>query len=133
MKILIVEDDKKTAALLAGTLEQEGFKVTVAGDGDTGLQLALAEPFDALVTDIMLPKRDGLSLVKALRDQGHTIPVLMLSARGEVEQRVQGLNAGADDYLPKPFATSELLARLRSLLRRHIVLKPTVLIVADIT
>ena len=86
-----------------------------------------------LLVDIRLPPRDGLSLVRELRQQGRTTPVIMLSARGEVEQRVEGLNAGADDYLPKPFAMSELLARLRSLLRRNVALKPAVLTLADLT
>ena len=93
---------------------------------------ALKGGFDALLVDIMLPKLDGLSLVRTLRAQGDTTPVIMLSARGEVEQRVEGLDAGADDYLPKPFAMSELLARLRSLVRRNTQLKPAVLTVADL-
>ncbi|WP_395737109.1 response regulator transcription factor [Prosthecobacter sp.] len=133
MHILIVEDDSKTAALLSSALRQEEFDVTHVADGESGLQQALDGSFDALVVDIMLPKRDGLSLVREMRQQGRTTPVIMLSARGEVEQRVEGLNAGADDYLPKPFALSELLARLRSLLRRNVVLKPAVLGLADLT
>ncbi|MES2597958.1 MAG: response regulator transcription factor [Verrucomicrobiota bacterium] len=133
MKILIVEDDKKTAALLVGALSQNGFEVTTVGDGEEGLQLAVREAFDALLVDIMLPRRDGLSLVRELRRQGSATPVIMISARGEVEQRVEGLNAGADDYLPKPFAMSELMARLRSLLRRQATTKNTVFTVADIT
>jgi DNA-binding response OmpR family regulator len=133
MNILIVEDDKKTAALLSSALSHEGFLVSHASDGETGLQQALKEPFDALVVDIMLPCRDGLSLVRTLRAAGHTTPVIMLSARGEVEQRVEGLDAGADDYLAKPFAMSELLARLRSLVRRTSVQKPTMLTLADLT
>jgi len=133
MNLLIVEDDKKTAALLVSALDQAGFSTNHAADGESGLQLALNEAFDALVVDIMLPKRDGLSLVAALRAQGRKTPVIMLSARGEVEQRIEGLNAGADDYLPKPYAMSELLARLRSLLRRNTVLKPSLLTLADLT
>lgn len=133
MHILIVEDDPKTAALLASALRQEEFEVSHVEDGESGLQRALAGAFDALLVDIMLPKRDGLSLVRELRQQGRTTPVIMLSARGEVEQRVEGLNAGADDYLPKPFAMSELLARLRSLLRRNVSLKPAVITIADLT
>ena len=133
MHILIVEDDSKTAALLSSALRQEEFEVSHVMDGENGLQRALSGVFDALLVDIMLPQRDGLSLVRELRQQGRTTPVIMLSARGEVEQRVEGLNAGADDYLPKPFAMSELLARLRSLLRRNVVLKPTVLMIADLT
>ena len=103
-----------------------------AADGESGLTEALKGGYDALLVDIMLPKLDGLSLVRVLRVQGHTTPVIMLSARGEVEQRVEGLDAGADDYLPKPFAMSELLARLRSLVRRNTQLKPAVLTVADL-
>ena len=128
MHILIVEDDSKTAALLSSALRQEEFEVSHVMDGENGLQRALSGVFDALLVDIMLPQRDGLSLVRELRQQGRTTPVIMLSARGEVEQRVEGLNAGADDYLPKPFAMSELLARLRSLLRRNVVL-----MIADLT
>lgn len=133
MHILIVEDDSKTAALLSSALQQEQFEVSHVADGESGLQRALGGGVDALLVDIMLPLRDGLSLVRAMRQQGCTIPVIMLSARGEVEQRVEGLNAGADDYLPKPFAMSELMARLRSLLRRNVALKPTVLTIADLT
>jgi len=133
MRILIVEDERKTAALLNATLGKEGFTVVCAADGKAGLQEALTNRFDALLVDIMLPKLDGLSLVKQLRAKGDTTPVIMLSARGEVEQRVEGLDAGADDYLPKPFAMSELMARLRSLLRRNSQQKPAVLAVADLT
>jgi len=132
MRLLIIEDEKKTAALLKDTLEQEGLDLSLATDGETGLHLALNETLDAVITDIMLPKLDGLSLVRELRRQGRTTPVLMLSARGEVDQRVEGLDAGADDYLPKPFAMSELLARLRSLLRRNTMTRP-VLAVDDLT
>ena len=133
MRILIVEDEHKTAALLSATLTKEGGKVTNAQDGEAGLKAASGGGFDALLVDIMLPKLDGLSLVRQLRVKGDTTPVIMLSARGEVEQRVEGLDAGADDYLPKPFAMSELIARLRSLLRRHSQQKPVVLTVADLT
>ncbi len=133
MRLLIVEDEPKSSALLSTTLKQEGFEVLCAVDGEAGLHEALNGGFDALLVDIMLPKLDGLSLVRALRAQGHNTPVIMLSARGEVEQRVEGLDAGADDYLPKPFAMSELLARLRSLLRRNSQLKPEILTVADLT
>jgi len=133
MRLLIVEDERKTAALLSATLIKEGGQVTCAQDGEAGLKAAIVGGFDALLVDIMLPKLDGLSLVRQLRAEGHTTPVIMLSARGEVEQRVEGLDAGADDYLPKPFAMSELMARLRSLLRRNSQQKPVVLSVADLT
>jgi len=133
MRLLIIEDERKTAALLGSTLRQEGFEVVYAHDGAAGLKVALEQSFDALLVDIMLPKLDGLSLVMQLRAKGDTTPVIMLSARGEVDQRVEGLDAGADDYLPKPFAMSELMARLRSLLRRNSQQKPAVLTVADLT
>jgi len=107
--------------------------VVWAEDGKGGLDEALRGGFDVLLVDIMLPKLDGLSLVRELRARGHTTPVIMLSARGEVEQRVEGLDAGADDYLPKPFAMSELMARLRSLLRRNSPPKPSVLSLGDLT
>ena len=113
MHILIVEDDRKTAALLSTTLKQEGFEVSCATNGEAGLKEALKGGCDALLVDIMLPKLDGLSLVRALRTQGHTTPVIMLSARGEVEQRVEGLDAGADDFLNKPLDREQLKVRLR--------------------
>lgn len=133
MRLLIVEDESKTAALLSAALTNEGFEVQGVTDGQAGLEKGLEGGFDALLVDIMLPKLDGLSLVKHLRAKGDTTPVIILSARGEVDQRVEGLDAGADDYLPKPFAMSELLARLRSLLRRNSLQKPAVLTVADLT
>ena len=134
MRLLIIEDERKTAALLDSALRQGGCEVVCASDGEAGLNEALKGGYDALLVDIMLPRLDGLSLVRALRAQGHVTPVIMLSARGEVEQRVEGLDAGADDYLPKPFAMSELLARLRSLVRRTTRLKPSsVMTVADLS
>lgn len=133
MRILIIEDDRKTAALLGSTLEQADFDVVTAADGESGLTEALKGGFDVLVLDIMLPKRDGLSVVRTMREHGDATPVLMLSARGEVQQRVDGLDAGADDYLPKPYAASELLARLRSLLRRKTNAKPSMVTVADLS
>ena len=133
VRILIVEDDLKTAELLATSLVEEGFDVVSALDGERGLKQAQDGDFDALLVDIMLPKLDGLSLVRSLRDQGDSTPVIMLSARSEVPQRIEGLDAGADDYLPKPYAVSELLARLRSLLRRNTLTKSKILTVADLT
>jgi two-component system, OmpR family, response regulator len=133
MRLLIVEDERKTAALLSATLKQEGFDVTWVDNGESGFEHAVGGGFDALLVDIMLPKLNGLGLVERLRAKGDTTPVIMLSARGEVEQRVEGLDAGADDYLPKPFAMSELMARLRSLLRRNNQQKPALLTVADLT
>jgi DNA-binding response OmpR family regulator len=133
MRILIIEDDPKTADLLGSALVREGFDTSHAPDGEMGFELALKGGFDALVVDVMLPKLDGLSLVSKLRLKGDTTPVLMLSARGEVGQRVEGLDAGADDYLAKPYAVSELLARVRSLMRRNQHTKPATITVADLT
>ncbi|MEZ5384515.1 MAG: response regulator transcription factor [Prosthecobacter sp.] len=133
MRLLIVEDERKTAALLRENLVGQGFEALCIHDGESGLSEALNGRWDALLVDIMLPKLDGLSLVRALRAKGDLTPVIMLSARGEVEQRVEGLDAGADDYLPKPFAMSELFARLRSLVRRSVHAKPLSLGVADLS
>lgn len=119
VSILIIEDDSKTAALLRDCLSGEGFEIEVAADGEAGLAKALEGAAELLLVDVMLPKLDGLSLVRKLRARGNLTPVIMLSARGEIQQRVEGLDAGADDYLPKPYATSELLARVRSQLRRN--------------
>ncbi|MDB6147318.1 MAG: two component heavy metal response transcriptional regulator, winged helix family [Spartobacteria bacterium] len=118
MRILVIEDEKKTAAFLAKGLGEAGFNVEAAADGETGLQLALASPFDLFIVDVMLPQKDGWSVVADLRAAGIKAPVLFLTARDSVEDRVKGLELGADDYLVKPFAFAELLARLRSLLRR---------------
>ncbi|MCB1210024.1 MAG: response regulator transcription factor [Verrucomicrobiales bacterium] len=133
MRLLIIEDERKTLALLGGNLTEQGFEVVCAQDGESGLAEALSGQWDALLVDIMLPKLDGLSLVRQLRAKENVTPVIMLSARGEVEQRIEGLDAGADDYLPKPFAMSELLARLRSIARRSIQAKPVALTVADLS
>jgi two-component system OmpR family response regulator len=118
VRILVVEDDSKIATFVAGGLKQHGFAVDTARDGDEALLLATTTQFDAAVVDIMLPKLDGLSLVKRLRAQRSALPVLFLSARGTVDDRVAGLQAGGDDYLTKPFAFSELLARVQALIRR---------------
>jgi two-component system, OmpR family, response regulator len=118
MKILLIEDDPKIARFVSQGLSQEGFRVTVVTDGEAGFVTAGAEPFALAVVDVMLPGRDGLSLVRALRGKGIRLPVLMLSAKRSLDERVAGLNAGADDYLVKPFAFSELLARIQALLRR---------------
>lgn len=116
--MLVVEDDKKIAAFVMNGLRQAGFAVDHASDGEEGLHLALHESYDAAVIDIMLPKLDGLSLIDELRRSGVTTPVLILSARRTVDDRVKGLEAGGDDYLTKPFAFSELLARVQALIRR---------------
>ena len=118
MKILVVEDEKKTAAFLAKGLREAGFRVQIARDGEAGLDAARAGQFDLLIVDIMLPKKDGWTLVKELRAAGVATPVIFLTARDSVRDRVKGLELGADDYVLKPFAFSELLARIRSLLRR---------------
>src|SRR5437773_7741110 len=118
MRILLIEDEKKTAAYLAKGLGEAGFQVTTASDGEAGLDLALAKTFDLFIIDVMLPKRDGWSIVAALKRKDVHTPILLLTARDSVRDRVKGLELGADDYLVKPFAFSELLARVRSVLRR---------------
>ncbi|WP_119069489.1 response regulator transcription factor [Rubrobacter indicoceani] len=117
MRILIIEDDSRLAALISRVLGEEGYSVEVVFDGRSGLAKALVEPFDLLLVDWMLPELDGVQLVRRLRVAQMSVPVLMLTARGQVEDRVEGLDAGADDYLLKPFAFSELLARVRALVR----------------
>ncbi|WP_287600848.1 winged helix-turn-helix domain-containing protein [Thiothrix sp.] len=118
MNILIVEDDRQTASFIQKGLVEAGYVVDHAANGEDGLHLALTGNYDALIVDRMLPKRDGLSLIQHLRSTGMQTPVLILSALGEVDNRVDGLRAGGDDYLVKPYAFSELLARLQALLRR---------------
>lgn len=132
MKILVIEDDRKTSQLLQESLSKLGFEVECVMRGDEGFARALAWDWSALIVDIMLPGMDGLTLVKRYRQEGKQAPVLMLSARGELEQRIEGLDAGADDYLAKPFAFSELQAKLRALLRRGVLLEPTKWVVADL-
>src|ERR1044072_459153 len=118
MRILVIEDEKKTAAFLAKGLREAGFVVDLARDGDAGLAAVRGSSFDLLILDIMLPKKDGWALVEELRAAKVQTPVIFLTARDSVRDRVQGLELGADDYVMKPFAFSELLARVRSLLRR---------------
>jgi DNA-binding response OmpR family regulator len=132
MRVLVVEDEKKTASFIRKALQAEGFAVDVCHNGDEAWAAARATPFDAIVLDIMLPGRDGLSLLRQLRERQNTTPVLLLSARGEVNERVEGLNAGADDYLPKPFVIAELIARVRALGRRSGESKSPVLRVGDL-
>ena len=118
MRILLIEDDRATADYVAKGLTEDGHVVDVARDGKQGLFLALNEPFDVVVTDRMVPGPDGLTIIRALRASGVRTPVLVLTALGEVDRRVDGLDAGADDYLAKPFAFAELRARIRALARR---------------
>lgn len=118
MRILIIEDDLKTASFIEKGLKQAGFAVDRAADGEQGLFMACSEPYDTAVVDIMLPKMDGLALTEALRKQNVRIPILFLSAKRTVDDRVLGLQRGGDDYLTKPFAFSELLARVQALIRR---------------
>jgi DNA-binding response OmpR family regulator len=132
MRVLVVEDEKKTASFIRKALQTEGFAVDVCHTGDEGLTAVQTTPFDILVLDIMLPGRDGLSVLSRMRELKLQTPVLLLSARGEVNERVAGLNAGADDYLPKPFELAELIARVRALTRRNAENKATVLRVADL-
>jgi DNA-binding response OmpR family regulator len=133
MRVLVVEDEKKTASFIRKALQAEGFAVDVCHNGDDALAAAITTPFDGVVLDIMLPGRDGLSVLRQLRERKNATPVLLLSARGEVNERVEGLDAGADDYLPKPFALAELVARVRALGRRGGEPKSTVLRLADLT
>jgi two-component system OmpR family response regulator len=134
MRILLVEDDLKIASFITKGLRAAGYAVDHAADGEKGLQLALTEPYDTAIVDIMLPKLDGVSLIERLRREKIKTPVLTLSAKGSVEDRVKGLQAGSDDYLTKPFAFSELLARVQALIRRASGLtEPTRLHVSDLS
>jgi len=133
MRILVVEDDDQIASFVAKGLKQSGYAVDHCGDGEEALALAATTAYDLVVADIMLPKLDGLSVVKRLRHQGNHVPVLFLSAKGSVDDRVRGLQAGGDDYLTKPFAFSEMLARVQALIRRAThVAEPSRLIAGDL-
>jgi len=118
MRVLIVEDEKSVASLIRNSLVEQGYDADVEENGDVAFERALHEPFDAIVLDIMLPGRDGLSILRVLRENRVTTPVLLVTARSAVSERVDGLTAGADDYLTKPFHTEELVARVKALMRR---------------
>jgi heavy metal response regulator len=133
MRVLVVEDERRTASFVRKALRAEGFAADCCNNGKDAFAAACASPFDAIVLDIMLPGQDGLSVLRQLRESGNATPVLLLSARGAVNERVEGLDAGADDYLPKPFVIAELVARVRALSRRGSESKPTILRVADLT
>jgi two-component system, OmpR family, copper resistance phosphate regulon response regulator CusR len=132
MRILLIEDDEIIAERIKVGLERAHFSVDIATDGETGLQRAREGPYALLILDLMLPGRDGWRVCEALRLRRNPLPILMLTARGGVEDRVRGLNAGADDYLPKPFDFNELLARVRALLRRDQIHKSRVIQIADL-
>ena len=132
MRALLVEDDATIADFVARGLREAGFVVDHASDGEAGLTAAVKQPYDVAIVDVMLPKRDGLSLIEALRARGVATPVLILSARRSVDDRVRGLQSGGDDYLTKPFAFAELLARVQALVRRATrAPEPTTLTVED--
>ena len=133
MRVLVVEDEKKLASFVRKALQEEGFAVDLLHNGSDASLALETTPFDVVVLDIMLPGRDGLSLVRQLRTRKNSTPVLLLTARGDVEERIEGLNAGADDYLPKPFVLAELIARVRALGRRVGGNRSVVLKVGDLT
>ena len=134
MRILVVEDDKKIASFVVNGLKQSGYAVDHSSDGEDGLFRAQTIPYDAAVVDLMMPKLDGLGLIQQARAHGVRTPVLILSAKASVDDRVKGLQAGGDDYLTKPFAFSELLARIQALIRRASQTpEPTRLVVGDLT
>ena len=133
MKVLVIEDDKKIASFIRKGLQAQGFVVDVCLGGDEGYALATSRPYDALVLDIMLPGRDGLSILRNLRERKIPLPVLLLTARSELNERLEGLNLGADDYLTKPFFIEELIARLHAVTRRASGATQSILSVADLT
>ncbi|MCR4417880.1 MAG: response regulator transcription factor [Ignavibacteria bacterium] len=130
MRILLVEDEKKVASFIKKGLEEEYYTVDVAYDGKEGSKLALSEEYDLIILDLMLPYKDGINILKEIRDAKLSVPVLILTAKGSVQDKVTGLDSGADDYLAKPFSFDELLARIRALLRRYSTEK-SILLKAD--
>lgn len=134
MRVLVVEDDRKIASFIVSGLRQEGFSVDLADNGVDGFHLASSESYDAAIVDVMLPKLSGLELIQGLRKDGNLTPVLILSARDAVDDRVRGFQCGGDDYLTKPFSFSELVARIQALIRRaNAIAEPTSLSAADLT
>lgn len=132
MRVLIVEDEKDLALIIKQGLEEEGYVVDIAHDGEEGLYMAESYPVDAIVLDVMLPLMDGLTVLSTLRKKGVQTPVILLTARDALLDKIKGLDTGADDYLTKPFVFDELLARIRSLLRRKAMVKEAVIRVADL-
>jgi two-component system copper resistance phosphate regulon response regulator CusR len=133
VRILLVEDESRVAGFIAKGLREQAYAVDIASDGGQALYQAAVNQYDIVILDVMLPVKDGHTVCRELRASGFRTPILMLTARGAVDDRVEGLDSGADDYLPKPFDFKELLARLRALLRRSAGLRPQVLRVADLT
>jgi DNA-binding response OmpR family regulator len=133
VRILLVEDDARVAGFLAKGLREQSYAVDVARDGEAAVYLAAVNEYDLIVLDVMLPVKDGHTVCRELRGAGARVPILMLTARGSVDDRVAGLDSGADDYLTKPFDFKELLARLRALLRRSAVFRPSVVRVGDLS
>ena len=133
MKVLIVEDEKKIASFVRKGLEAQGFVVEVSPHGDEGFMLATTRPYDVVILDIMLPGKDGLSILRNLRERKLALPVILLTARSELNERLEGLNLGADDYLTKPFHIEELIARLHAVTRRAAGTNQSILAVADLT
>ena len=132
MKILVIEDEKKIASFIRKGVEAAGFVVDVSHHGDEGFTLATTRPYEAIVLDIMLPGKDGLSILRNLRDRKMAVPVILLTARSELNERLEGLNLGADDYLTKPFHIEELIARIHAVTRRATGTSQSILTVADL-
>lgn len=133
MRILVIEDEHKIANSIKKGLEMESFAVDVAYDGEKGYDLASSEEYDAIILDLMLPKMDGINICKTLRKENKHTPILILTARGDIEEKVEGLNSGADDYLAKPFAFLELLARIKAIIRRPKQVTDTVISTDDLS
>jgi DNA-binding response OmpR family regulator len=133
VKLLVIEDEKKIAAFIRKGLEAQGFTVEVSSNGDDGYAMAVSRPYDALVLDIMLPGRDGLSILRNIRERKIPLPIVLLTARSELNERLEGLNLGADDYLTKPFHIEELIARIHAVTRRAAGTSQSILTVADLT